>query len=384
MGAAVPIIAVAASVAGTAASIKARNDQVSAQNAAIDSQISANKQFERIRNIQNEAQRNIIEQEARNDKIARKTQFKAETAQIRLNQLQNEGQAAIQTKRLKLANREAANQANVASNQITGQLDQANQAVDENEIATLNQLSDALASIQDPSGELANLKAQIDNSVAEAIAVNGSRGRSSSTLRSSANNSVIQQALQSLQSTGSIDAEVAQELANSNEFSDIVRQINNSAAGLQQSALGNQLQSIRNRNDLSIRTTQKNAANLSKQLKGANRLANIDNAIGNKQAQINKQISLGSLITGRQLQRTQSAAQVAQLNSQRASPVGALQSISAIGGQIAPLIGSLTAQQSLQPVTFDKGPQQPLLLSKGPGVPLSASIGGSLAGKAIQ
>lgn len=78
----IPVLSAVVGIAGTAASIKAQSDQASAQNAAINAQISSNVNAERIRRANTAFQRELIKYNTQVEMQANRQEFRNNRAQL--------------------------------------------------------------------------------------------------------------------------------------------------------------------------------------------------------------------------------------------------------------------------------------------------------------
>ena len=345
MGIAVPIVGAAVGVASTVNSISQQNAQVRAQNAAISSQISANEQQEQIRRMQADVQRQIIRDQYQVDKIARQTSFQEERQNLRSLARQSRTQQRAQITGLNLQEQESQLQTDAAQAQIDASLAQTGQFTDENTIATLNSLSQALGQIENPTPRLEELSRQVESATAEVLATAGGQGRSSNIARGP-NDQLIQETLEAISRGQTISAEVAQELVRTEEFNNIIRQIANTQAGLETAIINQRNQATGENIQLAREGARLEGRAFRQQTRGAQRMNRLTRRIGNEQARTNRAVSEANLITGLALGEAQTAASTAQLSSQRVSGTGAIGTIAGLTQTLAPLAGLIGTSSS--------------------------------------
>lgn len=364
-----PLIGVAVGVASTAASISSQNRQVAARNAAISSQISANKQSEQIRRMSAGVQRDLIKQTSQAQKIARQTAFVEEKNQLRQASVQSRLQQQQAVNDLRNQQTEAELQGNAAISQIAAEQQAVEQGLDENYINTLNSIAQTLSQIEDPTDQLENLGSQIDNVTANAIASSGSSGRTSGNLKKP-NKQFVAETLNAIANGQQVSAAAMQELVTTEEFNSLVSDIVNIQSGLQQADVNNQVLTARENTNQSINSARTQGRAFRQQVRQARRGSKLNKRIGDTQARLNEQIALGQLESGIALDAAQAAQQrVALAGNASQGSSGFVNAIS-LASQFTPLL-QFAGQGSTRP-------QQPTINTPGVGSTSSAGTQGVL------
>lgn len=355
MGMSVPIISAAVGVAGTVSGIQSQNAQVQAQNNAISAQISANEQSEQIRRMQADVQRQLINDQYETQRIANHNAFVSERNDLRSLSRQSKTAQRGQIQQLNLQEQQGQLQAESALAQVNAQQRQVEQGINETTIATLNQLSSALGEIQDPTNEIENLANQVESATAQILATSGGRGRTSAAQRGP-NQQLIDETLQAISRGEEITAQVAQQLVDTEEFNNLIRQISNTSTGLNTLGIAQQQQALEQNVDFGRQSARLQGQAYRDQINISKDLSRLNKQLTNEQARLNKQLAQGSLITGQALTASQTAAQNAQLASQQVQGPGLISSIGGITNSLLPLAGlfgtsSTTTQQPVYGIT---------------------------------
>lgn len=346
MGAAVPIIAVVASVAGTAASISAQNRAASQQNRMIDAQISANRDAERIRQRANQTQLELLAQQHHLQNAAIQDNMRKERNDLITQRLGILNQARQQQMSNVLQQQATALEIQAGQQAVVTQQRDLESGLKDAETQSIGQAAAAVAQLGDPSRELTDLSRQVRANSAQIRAFTGSRG-ASSQLQKTLNPEQIQEAARILQEQRGLTAEAAQAIAASKEFSDITRSMAEAQLAQQMAMLNRADANMRVNSGIQSRmiTAQRNQG--TRQTDTAIRANQISERQQINQSDVNAALAAGSLITGNQLGVAQAAAQSAQLEAQRQSGPPPLASIAQLTQALLPagqLLGSGNVQ----------------------------------------
>ena len=349
------LIGIGLGVATTSASIASQNRQVAAQNRAISNQISANQDSERIRRMSSAVQQQLIKDTSKAESIARQTSFIEQRNQLRQAARQSRNEQARQVDQLQQQQEQNRIQADSAIAQISADRRAVEQGLDERTIDTLRSLSQALSQIPDPTPELENLSRQVDDITANAIATTGVGGRTNQNLRGP-NRELVAQTLSAIASGQQVSAAALQELAETEEYNQIVSDIAQLEAGLQVANVGNQLRATEDNTNLAIQRARTQGRAFRSQVGSARQQLRTNRQIANTQADLNRQIALGSLRSGVALDAAQSAQQRAQLAGQSVQGTSGFVNALSIASQFTPLLqftgsGSTTQQPQQQFIT---------------------------------
>jgi len=345
---AVPIIMAAVSVAGTYAGIQAQNRAASQQNAIYDAQVSANKDYERIRQYQARIQKNIILDQAAIQKQAIRTNTEAERIQ-----LQNTRRSLFYSLQNTLA------QNNLQANAIAYELSQQQQALTaaqrdvatstkEAETAAIVQATQAVSQLEDPATQIRDLQNQLSVSAAQMKAYAGSQGKTSGSLGRLTPNQRFQVA-QALQQQRGLSAEAAQAIADSTEFAKIYQDTVNMQIENQSARFGLSGRQSRQSLDLQNKMARQQYRAGRDQIGTAIRQVGLGQKVGINQTNMNTKFALGSLITGQGLNAAQAAAASAQAAASRQSGPSFLSQIAAYGQALTPLLQGLGGGSSVSP-----------------------------------
>lgn len=399
---AVPIVGTALGVASTVSSISSQNRQVAAQNAAVSAQISANEQSEQIRRMQNQTQRQIIRRSSEAERIARRTAFREQQNQLKqltqqartsasgqiqgarlqeqqaLNQVESQADAARLQADLENANVQL--QADNAMQQITNQLRDVRNSTSAQSASIMESLANSLAQVPDPTPEVLNAQRELDNIRANVYATAGGRGRTSE-IQTGTNRQLLEQTMAAIMQGQQISADAAQELVQSEEFSTFVNELANAQAGLDTQGVARDAanlsgsvdfnssnilgqlelarQAIAQQTDATIGNARFERRALASQARRGKQSNRLSRHIQDRQADINKRVALGGLISGANLTAAQTAAQNAALAAQRQPGVGLVQGIAGVAGQLTPLLGlfgNSNPTPTTNPVSFGTTP----------------------------
>lgn len=337
---AIPIIAAAVSIAGTAASVSAQQSSVRAQNRAIDSQISANEDYEKIRLMNARAQRQIINQQAEIAKNAISQNAQAERMQLINQRAGLMSQLAQQTQMQQLELSQMRNAVGAEqSNLETARQDtaRANMAAVGQGIA---QAAEVVSQLPDPTQDIKQLKDEVDARALQVQAYTGTRGRTSQ-LQAKLTPDQVNMVAEALMQQRGIGAAAAKAIASSTAFAKIATQMANEQITQQQVALNSGQRQAQTQAGFERRLGRQQTNTATTQIDLALEQNTMSKKLNLADNRTNRLFALGSLVTGQGLGAAQSAASVAQANSQRQSGPSLLGQLAAYGSALTPLMGQL-------------------------------------------